>query len=307
MKKSMTNFRFIGVFILVFLFIASQSLAFAAEKSRKKDGFLGVTVEELSRSMKKQLNADFGVVIAHISVDSPADEYGLTEDDVIQYVGDVKMRRPSTLTRTIKKIKPDTEVKIQVVRDGAKKTINVKIGTRRDMNDIIVTGKSGDNVFSFYRHGSGYLGVQLFELNDELAPYFNVKADEGVLILNVEEDSPAEKADLKSGDVIVKVDDEEVSNPADVQDIISEFEEDEEVELEVVRNKKTMKVKVKLEERENLRNFFISPNRNTNHIEIGPYRDALHNFQKEFKLDLRKNAPNIKIEKGKTKSLNQAI
>jgi len=147
MKKSISTFRLFAVIILAIVFISSQGYLFANEKSPKRQGYLGVSIEQLSRSMKKELNADFGVVITHISEDSPADEYGLMEDDVIQFVDNIKIRRPGTLTRIIKKIKPGNKAKVQVIRDGNKKTITVKIGKHKRVNDIFISGKSGDNVF----------------------------------------------------------------------------------------------------------------------------------------------------------------
>ncbi|MDZ7319440.1 MAG: PDZ domain-containing protein, partial [candidate division KSB1 bacterium] len=105
-----------------------QWLQAAVEKSSAKAGYLGVVVEPLTRSQKKELKADFGVVITEIAEDSPADKFGLQEDDVIQSVNGTKIRRPSTLTRVIRKLAPGDEAKITVVRDGATKTISVTLG-----------------------------------------------------------------------------------------------------------------------------------------------------------------------------------
>ncbi len=309
MKKMITNFRFtvsVTLFIMSIFFV-SQAAVVAAEKNRKNEGYLGVSVEELTRSLERELKAEFGVVITHISLDSPADKYGLMEDDVIQYVDNIKMRRPSTLTRIIRKIEPETKVKIQVIRDGSKKTLDVKIGKRKNWENMIISGNRGGNLFKFYSRGNGYLGVQLFELNKDLAPYFDVKADEGVLILDVEEDSPAEKADLKSGDVIVKVDEEDVYSPDEVKEIISEFEEDDTVELEIVRNRKTKKIKVTLGEREDVGNIFISPHRNMKRIKIDPLHNMFHKKNRELKIESDDKETKVKIYKKKSRILEEVI
>ena len=65
-----------------------------------------------------------------------------------------------------------------------------------------------------FRSG-GYLGIVLQELNADLAPYFSVKAGEGVLIVRVEKDTPAEKAGLKAGDVIVQMGEKTVKDADD--------------------------------------------------------------------------------------------
>jgi hypothetical protein len=95
--------------------------------------------------------------------------------------------------------------------------------------------------------GGPRLGVQVQELNEDLAPYFKVEPKSGVLILEVREDSPAEKAGLKAGDVITKVDKETVADPQELIEAMKDYEEGEAVTIEYVRQGKTATVKVELE------------------------------------------------------------
>ncbi|RMF67609.1 MAG: PDZ domain-containing protein [Calditrichaeota bacterium] len=96
--------------------------------------------------------------------------------------------------------------------------------------------------------GRPRLGAEVHELNADLAAYFHVEENGGALITDVFEDSPAEDAGLKAGDVIVKVDDEEISDPDDLTDTLEEYEEGDVVTVEFVRNGKKQKVEVELEE-----------------------------------------------------------
>lgn len=239
--------------ILALIFIPDGLLS--AEKESKKKGYLGVSVEELSRRQKKELKAEFGVVITSIEEDSPADKGGLMEDDVIQQVNDVKITRSSTLTRVIRKIAPGEKAKIAIIRDGKEKNITVTIA-RLKSSSYSFSVSPGKNLFSWYGGGRAYLGVQLHQLNKDLASYFGAKEDEGALILAVEEDSPAEKAGLKSGDIITKIDNEKIADPEDVQQMISELEEDDEVKIEILRQNKRQTITVQLEER-NTKDIFI--------------------------------------------------
>lgn len=240
----------------------------SAEKESKKKGYLGVSVQELSRHQKKELKTDSGVLINSIETDSPADKDGLMEDDVIQQVNDVIIRRPSTLTRVIQKIAPGEKAKIVIIRDGKEKTITVTIGRQKSSRSYAFSMGPDKNLFSWYGGGRAYLGVQLQELNKDLAPYFGVKEDEGALILRVEEDSPAEKAGLKSGDVITKIDDEKISDPEDVKEIISDLEEDDQIKIEIVRQNKKQTINVTLEEFEGYHNLFISPQRKIQELRL---------------------------------------
>lgn len=288
---------FIGAFligVMLWPLPPAQSVMAAVDKSSSQAGYLGVVVEPLTRSLKKDLKADFGVVITEIAEDSPADKFGLQEDDVIQSVNDTKIRRPSTLTRVIRKMAPGTEVRISVVRDGATKQIPVTIGRAKKSRGYNLALGAYGNAMKMLG-GGAYLGVELFKLNDDLADYFGVKADNGVLILEVQEDSPAEKAGIKAGDVITKIDQEEVAEPADVREILSELEEDDEVEIELIHKNNKKKIKVKLEEQESLRQLYFGPQRMIRELEIAPDKDLL---LKKYNLerDIRKPAPQIKIE-----------
>ena len=61
------------------------------------------------------------------------------------------------------------------------------------------------------------LGIDAENLNDHLGPYFGAADGEGVLVRSVQPDSPAAKAGLKAGDVIVKLNDQPVHSVADLR------------------------------------------------------------------------------------------
>lgn len=86
-------------------------------------------------------------------------------------------------------------------------------------------------------HGGGaFLGVHIQDLTDQLRTYFKVRSDGGVLISEVVEDSPADKAGIKAGDVITKVNDEEISGPGNLQKTIRRHNPEEKVKITLVRN-----------------------------------------------------------------------
>ena len=277
MRRNLIILSTVIIFLGTLLIAGDQSSVYSAEKSSSKKGYLGVSVKELNRHLKKELKADYGVVITSIVYDSPADEYGLMEDDVIQKVNNIKIRRPSTLTRIIRKIKPGEKAKIVVIRDGKTKTITVKIGKFKSGKNYSMAISPDIKVFNRFA-GGAFLGVQLHELNKDLAAYFGVREDEGALVLEVEEDSPAEAAGMKAGDVIIKIDGEPISEPEDVQDIISELEEDDQIKIEIIRQERKQTLEASLEEREGYHNFFRFPGKNIQELK---YR-----FSPEKSIDL---------------------
>jgi len=90
----------------------------------------------------------------------------------------------------------------------------------------------------------GFMGVDLDDLNDQLGEYFDVDDGKGALVTSVREDSPAAKAGLKAGDVIVNLGDENITDAADVHEAMADTEPEQELEIKVVRKgqRKTLKI-----------------------------------------------------------------
>ena len=92
-----------------------------------------------------------------------------------------------------------------------------------------------------------YLGVLPQPVDQSMADYYGMDRPRGVLITQVNEDTPAEKAGLKDGDIILSVDGREIRNPSMLRNVISLSEVGQEVELAIVREGKEKNVAVKLE------------------------------------------------------------
>ena len=98
---------------------------------------------------------------------------------------------------------------------------------------------------------AGFLGVQIQDLSDQLSDHFKVKDGNGVLVSEVVEDSPAEKAGIKAGDIITKVDGEDIEDASDLTTTIRSYDPKTKVSVSVVRDGKKKKLNATLGEAEN--------------------------------------------------------
>ncbi len=98
---------------------------------------------------------------------------------------------------------------------------------------------------------SGGLGVEAEGLSGQLAEFFGVK--EGVLVRSVLKDSVAEKAGVKAGDVITKVDDTNVNMPREISNALRTKAAKKTFPLTVMRNHKEMTVSVTLQNDQSMR------------------------------------------------------
>ncbi len=232
--------------MLMGMFFGSVLMSDAVLAKGKK-GWLGVSVREMTPSMREAygLGDRFGLLVTEVFEDSPAEKAGVQEEDVIVRFDGKPVEEVDEFIKMVRKTEPGKKVELTVVRDGREKTLEVIIGRRRARYAFIF--RRDGEVFKMMYPGPVRLGVKVHELNEDLAAYFP-GVDEGVLVLDVVEDSPAEDAGLKPGDVIVKVADETVQDPEDLIDALSEFDEGEEVAVQYVRNGKRETVEVELEE-----------------------------------------------------------
>jgi serine protease Do len=90
--------------------------------------------------------------------------------------------------------------------------------------------------------------VYIQEVTPEIAEQFDLTEAKGVLVGDVIEDSPAEEAGIKRGDIIVRVNDEEVNSPEELQDKIRSIEIGEKANVEVIREGKEITFVVKIGE-----------------------------------------------------------
>jgi serine protease Do len=94
----------------------------------------------------------------------------------------------------------------------------------------------------------GWLGVTIQPVTPELAKQFNLKEEKGVLIGDVVEDSPAEKAGLQRGDVIVEYEGKEADEPASLRNMVATTPPNKEVTIKILRDGKPKTVRVTIAE-----------------------------------------------------------
>ncbi len=252
MKRLATNF---GKYLfggIAAALLAGAALNDAAAQERRQRGWLGVTVQELTPSLRDAMKVGdrSGLLISSVVENSPADDAGLKEGDVIVRFDGNSVEKTKDFTRLVRRTSPGENVNVVYVRDGDEESTEVEIGRRKSSGSNYFSWSGGDDdndrkIVRFF--GRPRLGVQVHELNESLAGYFDADENGGVLILEVTEDSPAEKAGLKSGDVITKVDGEKVRDPEELIEILGDYDYDEVIEVEYLRKGSTGKVEVELE------------------------------------------------------------
>lgn len=261
----------IGVVVLILATIQGVS---AKESSTK--AWLGVQIQELTPSLREslKLGSKTGLLITEVVQGSPADDANLHEEDVIIEFAGQPVELADAFTKLVRNSEAGKEIKIAIMRDGERKEIMVTLAPRKTPKSYSYAW-SGEPMRFFGSHQR--LGVQAHSLNADLAGYFNVKEEGGALVLEVDEDTPAEKAGLKAGDVITKIDEEPVDSPSELMRALSDYEAGDEITITYIRHGKTATSKATLEESEDANfHFFQAPDKE---------RMRIRSFDKNGKID----------------------
>jgi len=226
--------------------------SYAGEKER---GYLGIYLEPLDNETRESLKfKGDGVLVDDVADDSPADEAGLEEGDIIVKFGDKAVKDVDELREMIAASQPGDKAALVVFRDGKEINLTAKLGEAEDVAQEfrMYKGMKGRPGRMMMMKGGCcspeacgvWLGVEVQKLSDQLAEYFKVKDGEGMLVATVIKDTPAEKAGIKAGDVIIKIGDEDVSDRADLREAICEKKAGDEVEVTLLRDgqKRTLRV-----------------------------------------------------------------
>ena len=223
--------------------------------------WLGVQLKDVTPDQVRdlKLGGEYGAFVAEVEKDSPAAKAGLESGDVIVQFGGEKVRSVAELRRMVGETPAGRNVELQVRRNGEDKTLNAIIEARNEGPEPLL-GKLRDEVwprinvpvydFSF-DFGGPRLGVSVDPLNEQLGQYFGVKDGKGVLVREVNSGSAAEKAGLKAGDCITKIDSTPVDSANELHRALlrkqSEGREGRDVTLTIVRDRKEQTLKVHLE------------------------------------------------------------
>ena len=230
--------------------------------------YMGIGVVDITSERAKALNLkeERGVEVTSIIEDGPSAKAGIKESDVVLEYNGQAVQGTEQFQRLVRETPPGRQVKVLVWRSGAAQTLAAVVGERRG---TVVASDDGSWNFSMppmptmpsmptvsidiprfhMAFQNPMLGIdgESLESQEQLAEFFGVK--EGVLVKAVRRNSAADKAGIKAGDVIVKVDDSKVNSSSEITRTLRGLRSKKTFTVMVVRNRKEMPLTVTMEDR----------------------------------------------------------
>lgn len=189
-----------------------------------------------------------GAKIVKVAKDGPAEKAGLKEGDIITAVNDTKIISSEDLGKTIAKCKPEEKVTVTYRRDGATKTQSVVLGKRKVMTMSFAPGN-----FNFDRNGELFNQPRIaygYPFNSG-STRLGIKAQEtedgkGLKVLDVTNESPADNAGIKEGDIITEFDGTEVNDVDKLREAAAKSVTKPSFKVKVLRDGKSEEIQVKI-------------------------------------------------------------
>ena len=297
------------------------------DKGKVSRGWVGIGFSE---------NEDGEVEITDVEKDSPAKLAKLKEGDVLISIDGRKVAGASAVVSEIRVRKPGQDVKFEIQRDGKTLDVKVKLGEytesaiKRELETrfprlfpapavpavpapgatpkVQKAPRAPRPLIERFENWPGwakrkYIGTYMEPLNKELLEFFGVKEESGLLINRLTKDGPAEKAGVKVGDVVIRVDGKKVTSVGDLSELIQDKKKGDKVKLEIIRDKKPLALEVEVSEEE-------SPDITDLYL-TGPYGDAwgelgksLQDHYERSRKDYERFSENYR---GRLKNLNQEL
>ena len=208
------------------------------EKGKVTRAWLGVMFQEVTPELAKSfgLKNRSGALIADVLPDGPAKDAGIKRGDIIVAFNGKELKHHSDLPALVAQAPVGSMAEVKIIRKGKEKTISVKLGERDEEQIAAVFEPSKEEK----------LGIRVQELTPELAQRLRIDPKSGVIIAEVDQDGPAAEAGLRPGDIILEIDQKQVTDLEVYQDAISEAKKDNVILFLVKRGQATQFYAVKI-------------------------------------------------------------
>lgn len=187
------------------------------EHGRPIRGWLGVQIQHVTKELAEsfKLSEASGALVAQVVENSPAEKAGLKVGDIITHFNNQKIEEMSDLPKLVAETAVGSKVRVNIVRDGKKRTLNVTIAELEEDDTMAgVASPKKDSALAT-------LGLTLVKLTKTTRAQANIPEDvNGLLVTQVAFNSAAARSGIRRGDVVVEANRKKVGSVTQLQDLI---------------------------------------------------------------------------------------
>ncbi|MFZ0930242.1 MAG: Do family serine endopeptidase [Syntrophobacteraceae bacterium] len=190
-------------------------------------GWLGVSLQNITPELAKSfgLSSNKGALVADVIKGSPADRAGMKQGDVVIAYQGKPVDDPSSLRNSVSLAPVGSQVKLTVVRNGAKQDITVEVGSLEEQEKVVASSLKQR------------FGIEVRPLTPQEANNYGLNSESGLVITEVNLKGPFGKAGFEKGDIILQIENNPVSSPDTLFAILSALKQKHKVSVLAVDHK----------------------------------------------------------------------
>jgi serine protease Do len=206
---------YMGIGLAVPINIARAIQGQLASTGKVSRGYLGISMQKVTQDMAEffKLEQAGGALITDVVKDSPAEKAGLKKDDVIIRIGSRMIDDVPQVQNIVGYSVPGTRLDVTVIRNGREKSLEVEVGSLDD-SELASTSDLGRK-----------FGLKVAAVDAAAAEEYRVEEGVGVVVTEVMPQSPADRAGIRPGMVILEANRQAANSVADFNAALAESEQ----------------------------------------------------------------------------------
>ncbi len=208
---------FMGLSFAIPVEMAMDVVAQLKDKGYVSRGWLGVLIQEVTRDLADSFGMPrpAGALVAQVFADSPAQHAGIRVGDVILAFNDQDVPRSNALPPIVGRTPVGETANVRILRDGKELTLKVAIGELPADDEI--ASQTGTPTPADTPKST--LGMQLEAIPDDMRQELNLA--QGGLIVRQVDGEPARSAGIRSGDLLLMINNRNVDSVAALEELIA--------------------------------------------------------------------------------------
>ena len=200
-------------------------------------GWLGVMIQPITPELKDKLKLEDekGALVADVTKGGPSDKGGIKRGDVIVGFDGTEVKESKDLPFLVASTRVGKSVTVEVIRKGQRKSLEIRIGELKEEKEPQAVSEMRP-----------YLGMTVEELTPELAEKLGQSEVRGLVVVQVDDNTPAAEAGIRPGDIILEVDQVSVENLDQFNRKIGTYKEGDTILFLIKRGEVTLYITVKI-------------------------------------------------------------
>jgi serine protease Do len=177
--------------------MAKNILPDLKSKGKVSRGWMGVSVQDITEDMARslQLKERRGAIVSEVFKGDPAERAGIRAGDIVTEINGRKIKDTHDLLLSIASFHVGDKVSIKVVRDNREMTFQVTVSERKDQPEMAAAKGGAYEQF----------GLTVEDITQEIARYLGIPKNTGIIVVRVQNGSPADEVGIQPQDIILQV------------------------------------------------------------------------------------------------------